>query len=176
MRSIAFTLFCAICCRTAAADRHAVPVKLEAVVWEDSAVWPLFDFLDVKVVRYRIVADEPVASITAKVTFRLRDSSGKLVESDHLDGGCMYTHGQKSALFTFLIGPEKAFVSVDGSSDKIATDFLKRVSGEYHYWKPSPDLDDRGNKIDMYAAYSQSKKTESSKTASIELEVSAETF
>lgn len=177
MRVTAFVLLIATAFCSAAVEPHPVRVRLEPVVQEDSPVWELFDFLETKVIRYRIVAEEPVSRFTAKVTFRLRDSSRKLVETDHLDSrGCMSSHAMSSAILTFLISPEKAFISISGCSDRISTKFLQRVSGEYHYWKPSPDLENPGDTIDIYAVYSGSKKVEIDKTASIELKVGAETF
>src|SRR5436309_2516858 len=121
MRVAALTLLICSVCWAAAVEPRAVPVHLEPVVRDRSPVWDLFDFLDTKVIQFRLIAGEPVSRFTAKITFRLRDSSGKLVETDHLDGGGMSSHAMSSATLTFFISPEKAFVSVDGSSDRIAT-------------------------------------------------------
>jgi hypothetical protein len=175
MRLSAFAVLVAVAQSALGVDARPVRVRLQPVVRESSVAWELLDFLDTKVIQYRLVADEPVTRLTAKITFRLRDSSGKLAATNRLDGGCMYTHAMTSATLTFLLSREKAFVSVDGSSERIATDFLQRVSGKYHYWKPSPGLEDREHdKIDVYAVYCGGKKLEADKTASIELEVSGE--
>src|SRR4030095_4489119 len=96
----ALTVLIATALSAAAVDPRVVPVHHEPVVRDHSPVWELFDFLDTKVIQYQLVADEPVSRFTAKITFRLRDFSGKLVETDPLEGGCMYTHSTSTATLT----------------------------------------------------------------------------
>src|SRR5690242_8640952 len=103
MRIAIYCVLIAGACSASAAEPRAVRVRLEPVVRDESPVWELFDFLETKVIQYRLVADEPVSRFVARITFRLRDGSGKLVESDHLDGGSWYSHAMSSATLTFLI-------------------------------------------------------------------------
>jgi hypothetical protein len=160
-------------------ERHPVRLHLEPVVYEESMVWPLFEFLDIKVAKYRVVSDEPFDCIHAHVSFRERDASGKLVETEYLDGGCCITHGSSGDIVTFLLSPEKAYIAACGlhsGGDGKETKFLQRVKGEYYNWASSPDAKKRSNKIEIYSVEAGGGGKKGEKIGSIELELTAESL
>ena len=69
---------------------HPVSVRLEPVASEESVVNALLSFLGVKIDRYQVISNRPFASLHARVIFYEHDMSGKLVETDRLQSGCLF--------------------------------------------------------------------------------------
>jgi hypothetical protein len=136
----------------------------------------LLNFLDVKVARFHVVSNKPFESLHARVIFFERDMSGKLMETDRLESGCMFPQrGIRTATLSFLLSPTKAFVSLaESSGDSKETRFLQRVKGEYSNWSQSPVNRNTGSRIEVYSVYSGAGGAQGEKLGSIELEVTAE--
>jgi hypothetical protein len=157
-------------------EHHPVSVRLEPVASEESVVGALLSFLDVKIARYQVISNRPFASLHARVIFYERDMSGKLVETDSLESGCMFAQrGIRTATLSFLLSPTKAFVSLAQSpGDSKETTFLQRVKGEYANWSQSPVSRNSGSRIEVYSVYDGAGGVQGNKLGSIELEVNAE--
>ncbi len=170
------TLLSSAAALEAPVEHHLVSVRLEPVPYEESVVGSLLNFLEVKLARYRVMSSRPFASLHVRVIFLERDVSGKLVEMDRLESGCMFVQrGIRSATLSFLLSPTKAFVSLaESPGDSKETNFLQRVKGEYSNWNQSSNTRDSGSRIEVYSVYSGGGGVEGNKLGSIELEVTAE--
>jgi len=159
-------------------EHRPVSVRLEPVASEESVVAALLNFLDIKVARFHVISNKPFESLHARVIFFERDMSGKLVETDRLESGCMFPQrGIRIATLSFLLSPTKAFVSLaesPGASKE--TSFLQRVKGEYSNWSQSPVSRNSGSRIEVYSVYAGEGGVQGDKLGSIELEVTAESL
>ena len=139
-------------------------------------MWAHFlSFLDVRVARYQVISNRPFASLHARVIFYERDMSGKLVETDRLESGCMFAQrGIRTATLSFLLSPTKAFVSLAESPGNSKETRFAQGERRVLELSQSPVTRNSGGRIEVYSVYDGAGAVQGDKLGSIELEVTAE--